>query len=42
MVFWIDKRQLQQRHEELLRTARHLQLARRLRAESRQRRAERQ
>lgn len=42
MVFWIEKRQVKQRHEEMLREARHLHLARRLRSERRERRAERQ
>ncbi|MCY3837010.1 MAG: hypothetical protein OXF83_11345 [Anaerolineaceae bacterium] len=42
MVFWIEKRQVKQRHEEMLREARNLHLARRLRSERRERRAERQ
>ena len=42
MVFWIEKRQMQLHHEEMLRAARHQQLARQLRRERRERRAERQ
>lgn len=42
MVFWIEKRQMKLHHEEMLREARNHHLARRLRAERRERRAERQ
>ena len=42
MVFWIEKRQMQLHHEDMIRAARNQHLARRLRAERRERRAERQ